>query len=95
MKSKRETDLLIANAYEILSKDLKSENEKKALINLLLPKQQQANEKLINDQSKMIEKLTFNCKMLQNELKKANESNNGKQTRKSLERGQGFQTRLY
>lgn len=63
--------------YENLNRSIKDENEKQMLMKQLLSKQQEKNEKLINDQTKMIDSLNFKCKRLEAEIKKLNENQNG------------------
>lgn len=70
--------MLMIKFHDNLSKNMKDETERQALSRQLLSKQQESNEKLINEQSKMIDSLNLKCKRLENELKQAYESNDGK-----------------
>lgn len=63
-KFKIENDALIIKLHDNLAKDMKSEEDKQELIKVLVSKQQERNEKLINEQNKVI-------KSLENELKMA------------------------
>lgn len=68
-------DQRIINLYENLNKGLKNENDKQALTRLLLSKQQEKNEKVINEQFKLIESLNLKCKKLENDLKRQSNNN--------------------
>ena len=63
--------------HDALSNDMKTEADKLALSRILLSKQQENNEKLINEQAKLIESLSSKCKKLEVELSKSPQSNNG------------------
>lgn len=76
-KFKQESDLMIIKLHENLSKDMKSETDKQELIKLLLPKQQESNERLMNEQAVLIESLSSKCKRLENELKILKEESDG------------------
>ncbi len=70
-RHKHENDSLIANVHNTLSKDAKTEAEKQALLKLLLTKQQEANERLIQDQSNQIEQLKIRCQKYENDFKRS------------------------
>lgn len=57
---------------------MRTESEKQALAKQLLSKQQESNEKLINEQAKIIESLNYKCRRLETELNKANQDNDGR-----------------
>ena len=77
-KNKQETDRLIIKLHDALSNDMKTETEKIALSKVLLSKQQENNEKLINEQAKIIESLNHKCKKLESDLNKPNQASNGR-----------------
>ncbi|CAF0754662.1 unnamed protein product [Brachionus calyciflorus] len=68
-KFKKENDALIIKLHENLSKGMKSETERQELIKVLVSKQQESNERLINEQNKIIDGLNLKCKKLESELK--------------------------
>ena len=63
-----EMDKVMIKVHETLSKEMQNPNEKNALTKVLLSKQQETSEKLINEQSRTIEALKSKCQSLENEL---------------------------
>jgi hypothetical protein len=57
---------------------MKNDSETNALTKSFLSKQQENNERLINDQEKLIDSLKLKYKQLEAEFNKSNKSNNGK-----------------
>ena len=76
-KEKEENDKRIMNMFENLNRGM-NDDTKKILMNQLVSKQQENNEKLINDQKKMIDTLNSKCKRLENDIKKLNVNQAGK-----------------
>ncbi|RNA17008.1 centrosomal of 89 kDa isoform X2 [Brachionus plicatilis] len=74
IKWKEENDFLISTVHSALSKDLRSDKEKEALVNLFVSKQTEKNKALINEQSNMIEHLKLRCSAYENEIKNLVES---------------------
>lgn len=76
-KFKQEIDLLIIKVNDNLSAGM-TESEKQALIKLLVSRQQEINEKTINDQVTIIRLLEAKSKRLENELEKIYVETDGK-----------------
>lgn len=74
MKWKEENDFLISTVHSALSKDLRTEKEKEALVNLFVSKQTEKNEALIKEQTNVIENLKLRCLNYENEIKSLIES---------------------
>lgn len=74
---KLENDRLIAQYYEHTTKVMANQDEKSALAKVLLSKQTENNERLINEQSNMLDALENKCKELQRELVKKNQEISG------------------
>jgi hypothetical protein len=63
-----EMDKVMIKVHETLTKEMQNPTEKNALTKVLLSKQQETSEKLINEQSKTIEVLKAKCQSLENEV---------------------------
>lgn len=74
IKWKEENDFLISTVHSTLSKDLRNEKEKEALIKLFINKQTEKNENLIKEQNNVIEHLKLKCLTYENEIKNLIES---------------------
>lgn len=74
IKWKEENDFLISTVHSTLSKDLRSEKEKEALIELFVNKQTKKNEALIKEQNNVIEHLKLKCLAYENQIKNLTES---------------------
>lgn len=66
---KNNTDNMIIKFHDNVSKNINSDSEKQELIRALISKQQESNEKLINDQKKIIDLLNTKCKNYEKEIK--------------------------
>ena len=69
-KEKHESDLLMAKFHD----GLKDQAEKEAVKKLFISKQQENNEKVMNEQARIIESLKSKCKRIETELERSNES---------------------
>ena len=78
LKHKQEIDQLVVKLHDALAKGMKNDSETHALTKSFLSKQQENNERLINDQEKLIDSLKLKYKQLEAEFNKSNKSNNGK-----------------
>ncbi len=61
-------DKVMIKVHETFTKEMQNPTEKNALTKVLLSKQQETSEKLINEQSRTIEVLKTKCQNLENEL---------------------------
>lgn len=75
-KYKQDNDMLISTVHQTLSKDVRTDAEKEALLKLFLSKQQQANENLIHEQSRVIDSLKSKCNQYERELKNSLQGSN-------------------
>lgn len=66
---KNNTDNMIIKFHDKMSKNLDNDIEKQELIRVLVSKQQESNEKMINDQKKTIEQLQTKCRNFEKEIK--------------------------
>ncbi len=69
-KLKADNDQMINRIEEILSKDLKSVEEKEALKNYFFSKQQEISDNLIIKQTAIIETLQLKCQSYENDFQK-------------------------
>ncbi len=72
-KQKRELDLLLAKFYDTSVNRAEKEEIKK----IFITKQQENNEKVMNEQNKIIESLKFKCKRLEIEISRQNDGSSG------------------
>ena len=77
-KHKQEIDQLIVKFHDALKDGMKNDPQTQALAKSLISKQQENNERLINDQEKLIESLKQKYKQLEAEFNKSTKSSNGK-----------------
>ena len=66
VNQKREIDLLMAKFYDGIT----DRGEKEEIKKIFITKQQENNEKVMNEQAKLIESLKFKCKRLETEMNK-------------------------
>ncbi len=66
VNQKREIDLLMAKFYDGIT----DRSEKEEIKKIFITKQQENNEKVMNEQAKLIESLKFKCKRLETEMNK-------------------------
>lgn len=74
---KKNADDMIIKFHDNVSKNIKNEKEKQELIRVLVSKQQESNEKLINEQKRIIDLLNKKCKNFEKELANLKKSQNG------------------
>ncbi len=68
-KRKEENDKMISRLQEVISKDIESEEEKESLKKYFLSKQQELNERLIQEQTNIIQNLQSKCSTYEKEFK--------------------------
>jgi hypothetical protein len=75
MKHKQDLDSLVVKFHDSQVKMLNSEQEKQAFAKLLLPKQAQSNDTLINEQNMIIQQLKLKIIVLEQEIMNTSDKN--------------------